>query len=448
MSAVAVLDHGKTHARLTLADVDGGTAESWATETPVRRDGPYPAEDAVALEPFVLDALANAARLARIDAVIPVAHGAAGALIDGAGLALPILDYEHDGPEAVAADYAAARPPFAETFSPALPLGLNLGRQLWWQARRFPDAFARARAFLPLPQYWAWRLSGIAATEATSLGAHTDLWAPLVGRPSSMVADLGWDRLFPPRRSAWDALGPVAPRVATATGLDPATPVLTGLHDSNASLLPHLGAGRRSVVSTGTWIIVMHVGGATDRLVEADDMLANVDALGRPTPSARFMGGREYAAIADGDAPPTLEAAGAVVAAGALATPAFSAQGGPWRGRAGAIVGEVPATPGARSALASLYCALVTDDLLDRLGADGPVAIDGPFARNPVYVAALAALRGGVALPPETGAPMDAALLARWGAAPPSSPDLATAPAIHGLDLVGYRALWRAALGR
>ena len=58
-------------------------------------------------------------------------------------LALPVLDYEHDGPEQLAADYDAARPPFAETGTPRLPIGLNLGAQLFWQARAFPEAFAR-----------------------------------------------------------------------------------------------------------------------------------------------------------------------------------------------------------------------------------------------------------------------------------------------------------------
>lgn len=28
------------------------------------------------------------------------------------------------------------------------------------------------------PQYWALRLTGIAANEVTSLGCHTDLWNP------------------------------------------------------------------------------------------------------------------------------------------------------------------------------------------------------------------------------------------------------------------------------
>jgi L-fuculokinase len=36
------------------------------------------------------------------------------------------------------------------------------------------------------PQYWAWRLCGAAASEATSLGCHTDLWHPVA--PAVFVA--------------------------------------------------------------------------------------------------------------------------------------------------------------------------------------------------------------------------------------------------------------------
>jgi len=48
-------------------------------------------------------------------------------------LAAPILDYEHTGPDDMADAYDALRPPFSETGSPRLSMGLNLGAQLHWQ---------------------------------------------------------------------------------------------------------------------------------------------------------------------------------------------------------------------------------------------------------------------------------------------------------------------------
>ena len=88
-------------------------------------------------------------------------------------------------------------------------------------------------------------------------------------------------------------------------------------------------------------------------------MLANVDVRGEPVPTARFMGGREFAVLA-GDTPADADEAdvAAMIASGALALPAFSDQGGPFAARKGVIEGEAPATPKARAALATLYAAL------------------------------------------------------------------------------------------
>ena len=167
----------------------------------------------------------------------------------------------------------------------------------------FPAQFNQAIAFLTYPKYFAWRLGGAMASEATSLGAHTDLWCPNESDLSSMVEKLGWRRLFPPMHKAWDTLGTLKRRVAAATGLAPEVRVICGAHDSNASLVPHLMSRREpfTVISTGTWVIIMAVGG-TARLDPEADMLANVDVRGEPVPTARFMGGREFAVLA-GDAP-------------------------------------------------------------------------------------------------------------------------------------------------
>jgi sugar (pentulose or hexulose) kinase len=112
-----------------------------------------------------------------------------------------------------------------------------------------------------------------------------------------------------------------------------------------------------------------------------------------------------------------------VIASRALALPCFAAQGGPFRERAGRIEGAPPREPGQRAALAALYLALVTDHCLDLLGAQGPVIVEGPFAANRAYCAALAGLRAPrpvLASPDASGTAAGAALLAAWPAqAPP-----------------------------
>ncbi len=114
---VAVIDIGKTNAKVALVDLDR-LAEIDMRRTPnaVSRDGPYPHFDVERLWSFILDSLGALNRERQVDAISVTTHGVAAALLDADGnLALPVLDYEHDGPEQLAADYDAARPPFAET---------------------------------------------------------------------------------------------------------------------------------------------------------------------------------------------------------------------------------------------------------------------------------------------------------------------------------------------
>ena len=446
---VAVLDVGKTNVKLVLVDAALGH-EVWSRVLPnrVRPDGPYPHADTEAIAAFLVDGLADVA--GDVDALSITTHGATGALIAGDGLALPVLDYEHDGPDAMATAYDALRPAFAESFSPRLPGGLNLGAQLAWQARTFPEAFARAESFVTYPQYWAWRLTGVAATEPTSLGCHTDLWAPARDGFSALPARAGWRGLMAPVRPAFDVLGPLRPEIADRIGLGRPLPVACGIHDSNASLLPHLdgGSAPRSIVSTGTWVVCFAVGGSLARLEAGRDTLANVDAYRRPVPSARFMGGREFDRVTGGTAAvPDGAALAAVLADGIMALPTFAPGSGPFPDRAGRWTADPAAlTPAERTAAASLYAALMTATCLDLLGAAGPSVVEGPFAANTLFCEALAVLTGRPvgASAGGTGTSVGAAgLVAPVRAATPRP--VAPRPGLFP-DLHAYAARWRAAV--
>jgi sugar (pentulose or hexulose) kinase len=445
---VAVLDIGKTNVKLAVFD-HGRLLWEKSAQNRILPGPPYPHEDVESAWDFFLDALREARRAHQIGAIVPTAHGAAGALIGESDLAALVMDYEFTGVEAIEPDYARLRPPFSESLSPKVPAGHNLGRQLAYQKWRCPDLFAKARHFVAYPQYWAWRLSGVAASEVTSLGSHTDLWAPRQGQVSSLVKALGLESLIPPLRRAFDPLGPIKPEVAAATSLPLETPVFCGVHDSNASLLPYL-ISRKSpftVLSTGTWAIFMCVGLSLDQLDPRDDTLANVDALGRPTACGRFMGGREYAVIAGGGGNPDLDAIERVIASGTIALPCFSGQGGPYATTKGVIRGEVAARD--RTALATLYCALVSDLMLTRMGAtSGDLIIEGTFAGNLPFCQTLGSLRTTqrvFAAEDAAGTARGAATLAHW---PPSYPIAAPTPvntiSITGLD--AYRDAWTTAV--
>ena len=391
---VAVIDFGKTNVKVALVDAAAGREIDVRTIPNAVQDGPpYPHYGTEAHWAFLLDALRDLGAAHRIGAISITTHGATAALVDAEGrLTLPILDYEHQGPDALAAEYDAVRPPFDETGSPRLAGGLNLGAQLFWQFRTFDAARGTAR-ILTYPQYWAFRLCGLPASEATSLGCHTDLWSPRGGGFSSLVDRMGWAPLFPPLRRAADALGPLRSEVAEAVGLDPATPVLCGIHDSNASLYPHvLGRqGAFAVVSTGTWVICMAVRGGSVPLDPDRDTLMNVNALGEPVPSARFMGGREYEIVRAGATPTSTESdRRSVLERGVMLLPAVEPTTGPFRGRASGWTTD-PDGPGERSAALSWYLALMTGTCLSMIGAEGSVVVEGPFARNGDYLTMLRA---------------------------------------------------------
>lgn len=454
-AGTVVLDIGKTNAKLTLIDAAGRTRAEVRTPNTVRRDGPYPHHDTERLWQWMLGELRTLAQQADIRALVPVTHGATAALIDDAGLVLPVLDYEHvPGDAADAARYDARRPTFTETGSPRLPAGLNLGRQLDWLQARFPSEFACARHVLMYPQYWAWRLCGVAASEVTSLGCHTDLWQPAARRWSSLVEGQGWQPLFPPLRDAWARLGRLRPELAADTGLPPDCEIVCGIHDSNASLLRHLltlqQSGPCTVLSTGTWVIAAALGLATRPLVEAQDMLANCNVFGDAVPCIRFMGGREFAALA-GEQPAAFDRADLerLIARQTFALPCFAETGGPFAGQVGRITGPAPETAAERAALATLYVTLVADHALQALGAAGRVVVEGAFTANPWFGPLLAALADGrdVAVSDDSsGTTCGAGLLAAWGQGGAAASPPALAPAVMP-GWRAYREAWRGLAG-
>jgi sugar (pentulose or hexulose) kinase len=397
---VAVIDVGKTNGKVALFDVvEGRESHVHSTANTVLKDGPYPHYDIEGLWDFFLRSLREIGTQEPIDGIAITAHGASITLVDAGGnLALPMLDYEFDGPDTLKEDYDTVRPPFSETGSPRLVCGLNVGAQLFWQARTFPDDFARVTSVIPYPQYWAMRLTGVRASEATSIGAHTDLWNPYAKDYSSLVDRMGWRDLMPPVGSAFDILGTLKPEIAAATGLPASTPVFSGIHDSNASLLTHLKADDPpfSVVSTGTWVICFSVVGIKVALDEARDTLMNVNAFGDPVPSARFMGGRVFAMLgADPKAVISAADRDAVLDGAVMLLPAVPDDSGPFVGRKGGWRGdEKSLTPGGYLYAVSLYLGMMTSVSLELIGADGPIVVEGPLAANVTFLETLAAVTG------------------------------------------------------
>lgn len=427
-SATLVLDVGKTNVKLLVMDKAGSILDVLKTENRSLDKAPYLQLDTERVWTWLMDSAGSLARKYSIDAIVPSTHGCSAVLVDDNGAVLPPMDYEAEPPPDIDEAFEALTPPFSQTQAPRLPQGQNLGRQLFWLQREFPDAFAKVRWVLTYPQYWAWRLSGVAASEVTSIGCHTHLWEPGYKRFSSLVRERGWENLFPPFRSAFDVLGPITPEVVERSGLLPACKVYTGIHDANAAYCLYLRGHDRpfSLASTGTWVVMFSPRKHVSKLDAQRDTMAISNVLAEPLPIARFMGGREFELLTgDLDSRQFTEAdMVSVIQKQSFLLPSYAA-GGPFPQSKGATLGPELTEHGEILARATLYLALMTRTSMAMMESDGDLMIDGGFVNNIWYCRLLATLLGHKRcyLNHETeGTAVGAGMLAVWNDTAIASP--------------------------
>ncbi len=454
---VIVLDVGKTLAKLSLWSEEGRLIEEHERYNARVESGGRHALDTEGIERWVEQMLRHVARGGPVSAIVPVAHGAAAAVLRAGRLACPVADYEDPVPLKLRAAYDGQRDVFALTGSPALPEGLNLGVQLYRLEQEQPGLLTGDACIVTWPQYWAWKLSAVAACEVSSLGCHTDLWRPGEGGPSAIARERGWFARLAPLRRAGERLGSLSEEWALRTGLSAEVGIYCGVHDSNAALLAARGfadtaAEEVTVISTGTWFVAMRLSQAAAvdwaALPESRDCLVNVDVEGRPIPSARFMGGRELERIGGlgaADAQAAVQALPEVLETGAMALPGWVPGVGPYAQSRARWLHE-PRNPAARAAAAGLYAALMTDTCLELIGSSGSLIVEGRFASTDVFVRALAALRSDAQVlvnrAEQSGVPYGALRLLDPTVRPPG-----TLQRIAPLeaDLTPYKARWREA---
>jgi sugar (pentulose or hexulose) kinase len=451
-----VIDLGKTLSKVSLWSRDGQMLDRQTRpNAPVMVDG-LTRLDVKGIGEWLIGALARYAGHP-VERIVPVGHGAGVVALRDGSVVVPPLDYEQPIPEALLAEYRAARDAFALTGSPALPAGLNFGSQLWWLHQRYPEQMADT-TLLPWAQYWAWFLTGHAVSEVTSLGCHSDLWCPQAGDFAPMAKRLGWAKRFAPLARAGDTVGPITEAVSDATGLPCTIEVLAGLHDSNAALMAARGFAEiadheATVLSTGTWFIAMRLPAQpvdTTSLPEARDCLVNVDVADRAVPSARFMGGREIETLIGidtrrvdikPDQPALLAAVPEALAERRMILPTLAPGCGPFPDGTFGWLNE-PEDWYSRRAVACLYAALVADTALDLIGSKDRLLVEGRFTEAEVFVCALAALRPDTAVY-TANAHNDVSFGALRLIDPALKPqgELTRVVPLEG-DLEGYRAAW------
>lgn len=424
-----VLDVGKTRTKLLAIAEDGKLIKSWERSSrSVDAAAGYLALDTAGVQTWLCETMAGMGRLRKsVRSIVPITHGAAIAGIGPEGLVLPVADYEFAGFDERTADWGARLDPFSRTLSPILPLGLNAATQLDWLDRHLPQRTARVERWMPYAQYWAWWLSGVATSEVSALGCHTQLWLPREGEWSMLARREGWAGRFAPLRNAWETLGTIRPELARCVGLPAGVRVLCGAHDSNACLARYLRSWpRMTLVSSGTWVVVMASSASLSALEGEGDFLANVSVRGEPVPTGRFMGGRDIERICAGADPKLadpatmrhLAAYAVTVERGSLDLRVAAKQSIPVE-RAAEFFDERE-----RATLAALYAAQETCRCVRSLGAVGPLTVDGPLAGNKVFLEMLAALHGDVYASDDVveGTARGGHVLAHWTDAKPMPP--------------------------
>ena len=450
---VAVIDLGKTNSKVALVETTTATEVHVIKQAAaVSKQSLYPSLDHETIEAFVFDSLTQLSQLQTIDAITVTTHGATAALIDKVGnLALPVLDYEYDGVDDTRQEYNQYRPLFEQTGSPALPGGLNVGAQLFWQKINYPKQFAQAHTVLTWPQYWVHLLSGELHNDVTSLGCHTDLYEPQHKRYSTLLERMNWQSLLPPTRHSGQPCGMLKEVAASRLNLPAHTPVYTGIHDSNASLVPHLVSQTTpfTVVSTGTWFIVMAVGGQAPALDESRDTLLNVNAFGECVPSARFMGGRERDSfnISETSTEDAIEALLNQTDQPTMLLPSVVSGTGPFPDAVSSWAGHSVDDELIRSCAVTFYLALMTYECMQLITSDGPIFIEGPLAQDKHFAQMLCAVSGrsvNMSLS-ETGTSVGAAMLVK---APVESPKYKQIkiPERRRNQLKRYAQVWQNAL--
>ena len=159
----------------------------------------------------------------------------------------------------------------------------------------------RFATILTYPQYWAWRLSACSPTRSLRSAAIPISGTRIAGPSPAWSPSMGWEKKFAPvRRAGRAARSRFCRSSRPRLGLEAGVPVHCGIHDSNASLYPHL------LQRAGAFLrrLDRHLGHRDvgrrprgKRSTPHATACVNVDALGDPVPSARFMGGREFSTL-------------------------------------------------------------------------------------------------------------------------------------------------------
>lgn len=294
---VAVFDVGKTNKKLFLFDEHYRVVFERSArfiET-VDEDG-EPCENLESLRLSVFESLKEifSHPLFDVKAINFASYGASLVYINEEGEPLaPLYNYLKPYPEKLKQEFYqkyGGEIEFASlTASPVLG-SLNSGMQFYRLKMEKPEIYAQVQYALHLPQYLSYLISGVAYTDKTSLGCHTNLWNFDKQDYHAWVAEEGILEKMAPIVSSDHVTSAIFTGSKHAVGV--------GLHDSSSALIPYLVSFKEPFVllSTGTWCISLNPFNqqplTTDEL--SNDVLCYMQYQGIPVKASRLFSGYNY----------------------------------------------------------------------------------------------------------------------------------------------------------
>lgn len=297
IKVTAIFDIGKTNKKFFLFDSNFKEVYREYKRLPGTKDEDgYPSENLEELQSWIkqrFDAILENGEF-EVESVNFSSYGASFVHLDHSGNVLtPLYDYTKTIDESLVNEffqkYGDEGSFAAETASPQMGM-LNSGFQLYWLKKTQPEVFKRIKYSLHLPQYLSYLFTGIAVSEYTSIGCHTNLWNFKEANYHEWVYNEGLDKIL-------------APIVPTSTSINTTyygkkIKIGVGIHDSSSALLPYILSKKEPflLLSTGTWSIALNPFDTEVLSVEdiENNCLHYMTIDGNSVKASRFFMGNEY----------------------------------------------------------------------------------------------------------------------------------------------------------
>jgi L-fuculokinase len=303
---IAILDVGKTNKKLFLFDeLYDIVWEKTDVLTETTDEDGFPCEDLDGLRSWIVDALSASVKsgVFELRAINFSAYGASFVHINSDGKPLTALyNYLKPYPEKLKErfynQYGGESGFSILTASPVLG-SLNSGMQLYRIKNEQPDLYSKIRYSLHLPQWLSWMMTGIASSDISSIGCHTNLWNFSQNCYHEWVFREGISKKLPPIFSQGN-IHPFIPQAGATKLLN--LPGIgfagIGLHDSSAALIPYLESFEEPfiLISTGTWCISMNPFNESSLTIAelTSDCLCYLSYDGKPVKASRLLTGLEH----------------------------------------------------------------------------------------------------------------------------------------------------------